>query len=445
VFSSKNSRDKQSAKFGVVDLKRATQIIQEIVQEPEAIGEERAAKNKQILEEAMAGVPGANAQVQTIIADLLEEYGVDVEEMDRSQVAYEIYKYAWGLGPIEEIYHDADVNEIRVNSYSKVYVLRKVKSGKMSGIAFRDDEHIRNIITRLTLHDQGVALNRSNPTIESMRKDGTRITATCPPVTKNTTFVLRKPYPHLITPDEMILLGTMNSEMWDVLKILIRGRANILIAGGVGSGKTTLLRTMVAEADPLARIVVLETDTELMLENAFTDRDIVEFEEHKELGRYLKDLFATSLRYSPVMIIVGEFRGTGEANEAVRACIRGHNSMATAHFSTPRGAIEGTAKLLIEEGLSVSLTQAISDVATAFDIVVQMFGDPSRGVIMIESVTEVVVDQDRAGYRDIICWVPRGKDYLDGDWELTRGLSGALVKKLCKYISKDELKGAGLV
>ena len=374
-----NKRDKESAKFGVVDLKRATQIIQEIIQEPEAVGEERAAKNKQILEDAMAGEPLANLQAQRIIEALLDEYDIEVDGMQRSQVAYEIYKYAWGLGPIEEIYHDVDVNEIRVNSYNKVYVLRKVKSGKISGIAFHDDEHIRNIIMRLILHDQGVALNRSYPTIESMRRDGTRITATCPPVTKNTTFVLRKPYPHLIAPDEMISLGTMNSEMWDVLKILSRGRANILIAGGVGSGKTTLLRTMVTEVDPLSRIIALETDTELMLENAFPDRDIVEFEEHKELGRYLKDLFATCLRYSPVMIIVGEFRGTGEANEAVRACIRGHNSMATAHFSTPRGAIEGTAKLLIEEGLSVSLTQAISDVATAFDIVVQMFGDPSQG------------------------------------------------------------------
>ena len=143
-------------------------------------------------------------------------------------------------------------------------------------------------------------------------------------------------------------------------------------------------------------------------------------------------------------IIVGEFRGSGEAKEAVRACIRGHNSMATAHFSTPREAIEGTAKLLIEEGMNLPLNLAIADVASAFDIVVQMFGDPIRGVIMIESVTEVVVDQDRVGYRDIIRWVPRGKDYLDGEWEFAHGLSPALVKKLCKHISIDSLKGVGL-
>jgi pilus assembly protein CpaF len=314
----------------------------------------------------------------------------------------------------------------------------------MSDVAFRDDEHVQKLVMSITMHDQAVSLNRSCPTIESMRRDGTRITATCPPVTKHTTLVLRKPYPHLVTPEEMISLGTMNKETWSALKMIVRGRANVLISGGVGSGKTTLLRTMAAEIDPTARIIVLETDSELLLQNAFPERDIVEFEEHKESKRELRDLFRTSLRYSPVVIMVGEFRGSGEAKEAVRACIRGHNSMATAHFSTPREAIEGTAKLLIEEGMNLPLNLAIADVASAFDIVVQMFGDPIRGVIMIESITEVVVDHDSVGYRDIIRWVPRGKDYLDGEWESAQGLSPALVKKLCKHISIDSLKGVGL-
>ena len=49
-------------------------------------------------------------------------------------------------------------------------------------------------------------------------------------------------------------------------------------------------------------------------------------------------------------IIVGEFRGTGEANEAVRACIRGRNSMATEHFSTQKESEAGQIKKQIELG-----------------------------------------------------------------------------------------------
>ncbi len=427
-----------------MDLNHATSIIQEIIQEPQMLGEERSAKNKQVLEDAMAGVPGMNRQSQEIIVGLLDESSVEVEGMSRDQVAYEIYKYAWGLGPVEEAYNDPDVNEIRVNTPNDLHILRKIKNETLDGVCFRDDEHVKKIITRITMHDQGVALNKSCPTIESMRKDGTRITATCPPVTKNTTLVLRKPYPHLIMPEEMIDLGTMDKKTWAVLKALVRARANILIAGGVGSGKTTLLRTMADAIDHLARIIVLETDSELMLTKAFPGRDIIEFEEHRESKRSLGDLFGIILRYSPTTIIVGEFRGAGEAKEAIRACVRGHNSMATAHFSSPQEAIEGTAKLLLEEGMNLPLDVATLTVASAFNFVVQMFGDAVRGVIMVESITEVIAEQSDIKYRDLIRWTPHGTDYLDGSWQHKGGLSPSMIDRLCKHVSIDELRGAGL-
>lgn len=78
-----------------MDLKQATSIIQKIIQEPQALGEERAARNKQVLEDAMAGASGMNQKSQEIIAGLLDENGVEVEGMETGQVAYEIYKYAW--------------------------------------------------------------------------------------------------------------------------------------------------------------------------------------------------------------------------------------------------------------------------------------------------------------------------------------------------------------
>ncbi|MGD0620953.1 MAG: ATPase, T2SS/T4P/T4SS family [Thermacetogeniaceae bacterium] len=444
MFSSNKKQQDQRDKVGVVDLKQATSIIQKIIQEPQALGEERATQNKQVLEDAMAGAPGMDQKSQEIIAGLLDENGVEVEGMETRQVAYKIYKYAWGLGPIEEAYNDLDVNEIRINAPKDIYVLRKIKNERLNGVSFHDDEHIRKIVTRITMHDQGIALNKSCPTIESMRRDGTRITATCPPVTKNTTLVLRKPYPHLITPEEMIALGTMDKKVWAVLKTSVKAGANILIAGGVGSGKTTLMRTVSSEIDQSERIIVLETDSELMLGKAFPDRDIIEFEEHRESKRSMGELFIVILRYSPTRILIGEFRGAGEAKEAIRACVRGHSSMATAHFSSPKEAIEGTARLLLEEGMNLPLDVAVLTVASAFNIVVQMFGDPVRGAIMVESVTEVIVDQGEAKYQDLIRWTSHGTDYLDGSWQHKGELSPAMIDRLCKHISIDELRGAGL-
>lgn len=428
---------------GHVNIAEAMRIIQEIIQDPLVVGEIKAKEHHDILEDAMAGSPDARTRTQQIISELLEEHEIEVEGMERKDVSYEIYKHAWGLGPLEEIYFDPEVNEIRVNSYNRIHVVKNIKSGSLD-ISLPDDGTIRNIITRMIMSDQGVAINKSRPTAESMRKDATRVTATCYPVTKNTTFVLRK-HPHkLITPGDMIKRNSMNERICGYLRCLVKGRANILVSGGVGSGKTTLLRAAVSWMDPKTRIVVLGTDSELLLSVYYPEMDIIEFEEHSESGMNLDALFRIALRYSPNTIIVEEFRGAGEASEAINACIRGHNGLATAHFTSTRKAVEGTAKLLVKEGAYIDLKNAVSDVASAFDIIVQMYGDTVRGVIMLESMTEVIYDQGNIEYRDLVRWVPKAKNYLEGDWVFEHTVSPILRDSLCKVISIDELKEVGL-
>ncbi|MGI9862534.1 ATPase, T2SS/T4P/T4SS family [Moorella naiadis] len=432
-------------KMGRMDLKGATQFIQETIQEAEMIGQERAARNQELVEAVMAGEPGARPRVIEEIIKLLEEYGIEPEGMDRGQCAYEIYKYAWGLGPVEELYRNPEVNEIRVNGPDEVYVLRNIKNEKVN-VKFKDDEHVMKIVTRMTMHDRGVALNKSSGIIESMRKDGTRITATCPPITENTTFVLRKHTPRVLTPEELIASGTMDEKTWVILKTLVKGRANILVAGGVGSGKTTFVRTLFSQSSENARTVVLETDRELFLRRMFPSWDIVEMEEHPEIGKTLEILFRTALRYSPNMVLVGEFRGVGEAKEAVRACLRGHNSIATAHFGSPQEAIEGTGRLLLEEKINLPERTAIAMVASAYNIVVQMFGDSTRGVIKVESVTEVVPHHGVMEYIDLIRWIPEEDDYLAGRWHCKNKPSERLIRRLHKYgVVTKELEEACLI
>jgi pilus assembly protein CpaF len=445
LFSLINKQEtKPREKIGKVDLKKATQIVQEIIQDPSELSKETAEKHKQILIDTMAGVSGAREQTLKIVQGILQEYGVEPEGISLEDAAYEIYKYAWGLGPIEEIYHDPNINEIRVNAPDRVYVLRNMRNEK-TDIKFRDEEHVSQIITRITMHDRGVGLNKSSPTIESMRKDGTRITATCPPVSEHFTFVLRKHFSKVLTPDDLLKSGTLDEKTWNILRLLVKGRANILVAGGVGSGKTTLVRSLFSAVDPAIRTIVIETDSELFLSSLFKERDIIELEEHPEADRTLDNLFRIVLRYSPSIIIVGEFRGAGEAKEAVRACLRGHSgSFATAHFGSPQEAIEGTAKLQIEEGLNLPLEVAVSMVASAYNIVIQMFGDATRGVIKVESVTEVVAKGTEVEYRDLVRWVPSGDDYLVGEWEIKNKPTERLIKRMFRYgLTRDDLKEVG--
>ena len=240
--------------------------------------------------------------------------------------------------------------------------------------------------------------------------------------------------------------GTFDDNVWEILRILVRGRCNILISGGVGSGKTTLLRTLFTAVGSNERIVVLESDRELLLSKYFPDRDIVEFEEHAHVGRTLENLFRTVLRYSPNRIIMGEFRGTGEARSAVEACLRGHEgSMATAHFNSPEEAIEGTARLLLAEGYNVSPEIAAATVASAFNVIIQMFGDTTRGIIKLESITDIQVQNNSITYNDLIRWHPYGDDYKQGEWRTFNYASERLVKRVKRFgVTDRELQQAKL-
>lgn len=421
-------------KVGKVDFDRAVRFVQESVQDSDLLGEERAGQNREIFENVMAGVPGSKPEAVKIIEGLLEELGAEVEGMNLKQAAYEIYKEVWGLGPIEEIYNDPSVNEIQINAPDKVYVIRNLKLEPVTDVSFRDNNHVLNMITRMVMHDRGVAINRSSPTIESMRKDGTRITATCPPVTENVTLAMRKHLTKALTLDEMAGTGVFDEKVLDLLKILVRGRANIAVVGGVGSGKTTLVRSLFGEVNPNARVIVLETDRELHLKKNYPDRNIVEMEEHPEAGRTLKDMFRTTLRYSPIIIIVGEFRGEGEATEAVRACERGHDgSMTTGHFGSAPEFVGGTARLLLKEGFNLPKEAVEELVATAFNVVIKMFGDSTRGIIKLESVTEIALGSGKIEYRDLARWIPAGEDYLIGGYHLLNRPGERLFERFMRH------------
>ncbi|OIQ08720.1 type IV secretion system protein VirB11 [Moorella thermoacetica] len=423
---------KEEYRLGKRTLQEATKFVQDIITNSEVWGEE-AFRHKEILEDAQAGLPGAIEKARELIKEILDKYQVEVEGMTREQLAREIFSYAWGLDVLEEAYYDPEVDEIRVNGPSAVFIQKRGKNVK-TGIKFKDAEHVKKIIARLLFHDRGVALTASTPIVESIRKDGTRLTATCPPVTREWTMVLRKHDTFQMTPENLIRAGTLNQELLDLLITMVRGRANILISGGVGSGKTSLMRFLISYIHEILRIVTLETDVELRLCEHYCGRDIIELEEHADLNCDMKKLFRTTLRYSPDIIMVGEIRGMGEAVEAIKACTRGlHGSMATIHFGSPYEAVTGCAKMMLEEGLNLPLEIAETWVADAFDVIIQMFADSTRGIKKIVQVTEVWPEKRGVNFHDLVVWRPSKYDYFEGEWEFVNPPSERLQEKLFKY------------
>jgi len=444
LFNRKESGTRIS--LGKKPLFEVTRFVQEIITDVSAFGTERAKCHQDILEGAQAGSREMAVKATELVQEILREFGLEVEGMSREEASHRIYSYAWGLDVLEDIYRDPTVDEIRVNGPAAVYIQRRGKNEK-AGARLKDEEHVRKIISRLFIHDRGIALTASTPVVESTRLDGTRVTATCPPATRTWTLVLRKHGTFKMSVENLITAGTLNKPLLELLDLLIRGRANILFSGSTGSGKTSLVRFMANSIHPSLRIVTLETDIELRLADQYPHRDIVEMEEHADLGLTMNRLFRTILRYSPDVIIVGEIRGRGEAVEAVKACTRGHQgSMATVHFNSPEEAISGCAKMMLEEGLNLPLDIAATWVADAFNVVVQLFADTKKGYKKVIRVTEVWAEKQEVKFRDLAVWQPTPEDYSKGRWVFPNLPSRKLQERMFQYgILPEELERLSLL
>lgn len=398
-----------------------------------------------IMRDAMSGDEAAYHKVKDMVCQILTEGKIEVIGFTIDDAVDYIYSRLWGLDVVEKYYRDKTVDEIRVNGPDNIYIVRRGKSQKVPE-TFESPQSIEQTIKRMIIEDVGVSLDRSSPRVESVRKDGSRLTATCYPVSKTWTFVLRKHDTFKMTLDNLIKAQTLDEKTWEALKILVRGRTNILFSGNVGAGKTSMMRKMVELMDPALRILVIGKDLELRLTDHYPDRDIIELEEHDHVGASMKALFETALRESPDCIIIEEFRGIGEAMEAIRACTRGHyGSMASAHFNNAEEAIEGTAMMMLEEGLSLPLELAKLRVARAFNVVVQMYGDSIAGIKKLISITEVYVDDNnKIHYIPLVEWVPSSDEYMgEGRWIFKNCPSKKLIAHMRRTISNNELEKVG--
>ena len=175
-----------------------------------------------------------------------------------------------------------------------------------------------------------------------------------------------------------------------MLHCAVAGKLNMLISGGTGAGKTTLLNVLSGFIPDGERIISIEDAAELKLQQPHVvslESRPANIEGQGEVR--IRDLVRNALRMRPDRIIVGEVRGP-ETVDMLQAMNTGHEgSMTTIHANSPRDALSRVETLVLTAGVDLPLRAIREQVASAFDVVVQL-GRLVDGSRRVTHVTEVL-------------------------------------------------------
>ena len=141
----------------------------------------------------------------------------------------------------------------------------------------------------------------------------------------------------------------------------MKGKLNVLVAGGTGTGKTTTLNALSSYIPGDERIVTIEDAAELQLQqdHVITLESRPPNIEGKGEVR-IRELVRNALRMRPDRIIVGEVRGA-ETLDMLQAMNTGHEgSLTTIHANTPRDALSRLETLVLTAGVDLPLGRSAS-------------------------------------------------------------------------------------
>jgi pilus assembly protein CpaF len=307
------------------------------------------------------------------------------------------------LGPIREFLLDDTVTEVMVNGPSEIYIERSGRLYKTPA-KFLSDDALLSAIHNVAQY-VGREIDADRPILDARLPDGSRVHAIIPPSCRHgASLTIRKFKRDILGLEDFARLGSISETAIEFLRIAVRLRKNIVVAGGTGTGKTTFLNALSTAIPADERIVVIEDSSELKLGQGHCV--YLESQQGDVDGAgtvTIRQLFKASLRMRPDRIIVGEVR-SGEALDMVQSMISGHSgSMTTVHATSPRDAMVRLETLSLMSDVDLPVYVARAQVASAINLVVQLTRFTEDGSRKVTRITEQLgLDgENRYQFRDL--------------------------------------------
>lgn len=342
----------------------------------------------------------AREEIRDIVAEIIALKSIIMSISEQEDLLEDICNDVLGYGPLEPLLARDDIADIMVNGSQKCYIEVGGKV-KLTNVRFRDDAHLMNVCQRI-VSQVGRRVDESSPICDARLPDGSRVNVIAPPLAiDGAALTIRKFKKDKLTLQQLVKYGSISPEGAEVLRILGRVRANVLISGGTGSGKTTLLNCLTAFIEKDERVITCEDSAELQLQQPHVVRLETRPPNLEGEGEItMRDLVKNCLRMRPERIIVGEVRGP-EAFDLLQAMNTGHDgSMGTLHSNSPREALARLESMITMGGYSLPSRTIREMIVSSIDVVVQAarLRDGSRRITHISEVLgmegDVIVTQD---------------------------------------------------
>ena len=289
---------------------------------------------------------GDDKYLTGILDQVVEEYNIKIKEESKQKIIYYIGKSALGLGKIDPVMADPNIEDISCDGAGvSIFLYHRQYGSLKSNIKFDDEEELSSFVFRLA-QKCGKHISIAEPMLDATMPDGSRIQMTLSDeiTAKGSTFTIRKFREDPFSPPDLVEFNTMSSEMVAYMWLAVENGINTLFAGGTASGKTTALNALSLFIPRESKIVSIEETREINLPHpnwipGVSRSGFGEIVADKMVGEIdMYDLMKAALRQRPEYILVGEIRGR-EAYVLFQAMATGHATYSTVHADSAQSLI----------------------------------------------------------------------------------------------------------
>ncbi len=349
--------------------------------------------------EAAAG-KRTGSPLEVAVRELVDEQAAVLSDERRTRIGELILRDTVGLGPLEVLLADPEVEEVMVNGHERVYVERRGRI-EPTEVRFASEQALRDVIERI-LAPVGRRVDELSPMADARLADGSRVNVVLPPLAVDgPALSVRRFTAVRPDPERLVETGTLTPELAELLREAVGARRSLLVCGGTGSGKTTLLNALSSWIDPADRVVTIEDAAELRLRQPHVVR--LESRPASVEGRgevRIRDLLRNALRMRPDRIVIGEVRGA-EALDLLTALNTGHEgALSTVHANSPADALRRLETLALMAGVGLPHAAIREQVARGIGLVVHLARGPA-GERRVTELGEVVEAAAGVGVREV--------------------------------------------